>query len=511
MASPVVVRFAPSPTGPLHIGGVRTALYNYLFARQQGGRFLLRIEDTDQQRYVPGAEAYIMDSLEWLGIRPDEGVREGGPRGPYRQSDRAREGIYRRYAQQLIESGHAYYAFDTPEALDAMRQELQRAGSDVQQYNYLTRGRMQNSFTLPEAEVQRRIAAGEPHVVRMNMPADTEIRFFDLIRQEVVFHTRQLDDKVLVKSDGLPTYHLANVVDDRLMEVTHVIRGEEWVSSTPLHVVLYQALGWAEHMPQFVHLPLILNPNGQGKLSKRHGDQMGFPVFPLDWTDPESGSSSAGFRERGYLPDALLNFLALLGWSPGHDEELMSLGRMTELFSLDRLGNAGAKFDLNKLNWFNEQYLRSQPAEAWLPGLRAAAEAAGLPIPADAYLGTAVELMRERVSFIHQIVQDAPFLFRAPESYDPQMQAKAWKPETASLLAGFADRLAVHPDWDAHSLHEAFQAYLAEVQAGAGKVMAPLRLALTGVPNGPGVFDMAALFGREETLARIRKAIETLG
>ena len=508
----VVVRFAPSPTGPLHIGGVRTALYNYLFARQQGGRFILRIEDTDQSRYVAGAEQYIMEALTWFGLDFDEGVREGGAKGPYRQSERAAQGLYQQYAQQLIAQGDAYYAFDTAEALDAMREALKAEGSSVQQYNALTRSRMTNSLTLDQADVKRRLDAGEPYVVRMKMPEDEDLTFADIVRETVSFNSQQLDDKVLIKSDGLPTYHLANVVDDHLMGVTHVIRGEEWLSSTPLHVLLYRTLGWADTMPKFVHLPLILNPNGQGKMSKRQGDKLGFSVFPTEWKDPETGNVSTGYREDGYLPDALMNFLALLGWSPGDDEELMSKTRLIERFALERIGKAGTKFDLDKLKWFNQTYIREhrRPADL-LPLVRVEVEKAGYPLPDHAYLTRAIELMQERATVIPDFVRDAPFLFVSPQHYDEQMAKKRWKADSPGLMMALKDRLAALNTWEAPAIEQAVEDLVQEQAVGKGKVMAPLRLSLTGMSAGPGVFDIAALIGKAATLERLDQAVAALG
>ena len=510
--SQVVVRFAPSPTGPLHIGGVRTALYNYLFARNQGGTCILRIEDTDQTRYVPGAEEYIMDALAWMGIKFDEGVREGGERGPYRQSERGKQGLYQQYAEQLIAQGDAYYAFDSSEELDAMREALKAEGSSVQQYNYVTRGRMKNSLTLSEAEVQQRLQSGEPYVVRMKMPEAEDIAFQDIVRSEVSFNTLQLDDKVLIKGDGLPTYHLANVVDDHLMGITHVIRGEEWLSSTPLHVALYRALGWADTMPIFVHLPLILNPNGKGKMSKRQGDKLGFSVFPTQWTDPESGDVSTGFREDGYLPDALMNFLALLGWSPGDDEEVMSQARLIERFSLERIGSSGTKFDLEKLNWFNQTYIKDQHTpQDLLPLVKQQVEKAGYALPADAYLLEFIRLMQERATVLPDFVRDAPYFFTPPEGYDEKMVKKRWKADASPLMLQLKGQLAELSDWNAAAIEEAVDAFCTEQEVGKGKVMAPLRLSLTGMAGGPGVYDIAALIGQEATLDRLQQAAERLG
>lgn len=503
----MVVRFAPSPTGPLHIGGVRTALYNYLFARKHKGRFILRIEDTDQVRYVPGAEAYIIQSLEWLGIHFTEGVHLGGEAGPYRQSERKAQGLYQQYADQLVKEGHAYLAFDTPEEIEAMRERLKASGSKNLQYNFLTRGTMKNSLTLPQEEVTRLLEAGTPFVVRMKMPRKEEIRFHDEVRNWVVFHSNQLDDKVLLKSDGWPTYHLANVVDDYLMQVTHVIRGEEWLSSTPLHVLLYRALGWESHMPRFVHLPLILNPNGEGKMSKRQGDKMGFSVFPTNWEDPESGKISTGYREDGYLAPALLNFLALQGWSPGNDEEIMDEQRLIELFSLEKINSAATHFDIDKLKWFNEQYIRTYSPAVLAAWVRPLIEKAGWPIPDETYLHRFIELFQERVTVLGDFISQGAYCFQIPETYDEKMAAKRWKADTPEIMEALAQKLASVEEWTEDALSQAFEQLIEEKNVGKGKVMAPLRLALTGVAGGPGVFEIAALIGKANTLDRIRQAI----
>ncbi|MEL6673027.1 MAG: glutamate--tRNA ligase [Bacteroidota bacterium] len=512
MTKPIAVRFAPSPTGPLHIGGVRTALYNHLFTQRFGGRCILRIEDTDQTRFVEGAEEYIKEALAWMGIQFTEGPGIGGDFGPYRQSERSAQGLYAKYAQQLIDNGAAYYAFDTSEELEAMRERLKAEGSSIQQYNYATRGSMSNSLTLSAEEVQSRIEAGDPYVVRMKMPEDERIVFQDIVRGEVGFHSAQLDDKVLVKSDGLPTYHLANVVDDYHMQISHVIRGEEWLSSTPLHVMLYRGFGWEEEMPQFVHLPLILNPNGKGKMSKRQGDKMGFSVFPTQWQDPETGNISTGYREDGYEPEALMNFLALLGWNPGNDEELMPEARLVELFDLARINNSGTKFDLDKLKWFNQSYLKGiLDKDTLLERVKGELAKAGLSASSDAYLWQAIELMRERVVLRKDFVEQAAFLFTAPTVYDEKMSRKRWKEDSGAILQGLMQAFEELPEWEAGALHERFQAYLATHELGMGKVMAPLRLALTGLPSGPGVFDIAALIGREACQNRVAQAIARLG
>ncbi|MEO0896221.1 MAG: glutamate--tRNA ligase [Bacteroidota bacterium] len=511
MSDQVVVRFAPSPTGPLHIGGVRTALYNYLFAKKHGGRFILRIEDTDRTRFVPGAEEYINEALAWLGISFTEGVKEGGEVGPYKQSDRNEEGLYRQYADKLVEEGKAYFAFDTSEELDAMRERLKEAGSQVQQYNYVTRRDMTNSLTLSKEEVDQRIANGDPYVIRFMMPKKEDIRFHDIVRDWVVFHSSQLDDKILLKSDGMPTYHLANVVDDHLMGITHVIRGEEWLSSTPLHVMLYRAFDWESTMPKFVHLPLILNPNGKGKMSKRQGDKLGFSVFPTNWADPESGNISTGYREDGYLADALMNFLSLLGWNPGNDEELMDEARLVELFDLERIGNSGAKFDLDKLNWFNQTYIRQKSPAELLPLVKPLVEEAGFEIKEDSYLEEAIRLMQERVTVIGDFVSQATYLFQTPSSYDEKMVKKRWKADSPQILLDIKNKFAQIPSWKAEEIEKVFKKHLEDNELGMGKAMAPTRLALTGVAGGPGVFDIADLIGKEETLNRLQKAVDEVG
>jgi glutamyl-tRNA synthetase len=509
MSQPVVLRFAPSPTGPLHIGGVRTALFNYLFVQKMGGRLILRIEDTDRSRYVPGAEEYIIESLAWLGIEFDEDVNKGGPVGPYRQSDRAAQGLYRQYADQLVESGHAYYAFDTSEELDAMRERLKESGSSIQQYNAHTRGSMRNSLSLEPAEVERLLASETPYVIRMKMPENEEVVFQDVVREEVRFNTSQLDDKILLKSDGLPTYHLANIVDDHLMGISHVIRGEEWLSSTPLHVLLYRALDW-QH-PVFAHLPLILNPNGKGKMSKRQGDKMGFSVFPTNWTDPATGNVATGYREDGYLPEALVNFLALLGWNPGNDEEIMHRDRLVELFDLERIVSKGATFDLDKLKWFNETYIREKAPAALLPLVKPLWEKAFEVSQDDGYLGAVIQILQERVTVLPDFVALGDYFFQAPGSYDEKFARKKWKGDAGELMLALKEKFAASSEWSSEQLHGAFQALMAEKGIGAGKILAPLRLALTGKASGPGAFDIAALLGPEETYRRIDLAVERLG
>ncbi len=503
------LRFAPSPTGPLHIGGVRTALYNYLLARQIGGRLLLRIEDTDQGRYVPGAEAYIIESLAWLGITFDEGPHLGGPHAPYRQSER--KPSYRQYAEQLIAAGHAYYAFDTEDDLENMRKRGEAAGIKSPQYNAVTREHMQNSLALPADEVRRRLDAGLPYVIRFKVPRKEEVRFHDAIRGWIVYSSAELDDKVLLKSDGMPTYHLANVVDDRLMQVTHVIRGEEWLPSTPLHVLLYRAFGWPQ--PIFAHLPLLLRPDGHGKLSKRDGDQLGFPVFPIDWRHPTTGDTASGFRERGFLPAALVNFLALLGWNPGGDEEIMSIPRMIEAFSLERVGKAGTRFDFQKALWFNQHYLRATPLAELASALGAQLAAAGLlgDWP-QAYLERVVSLLLDRVHFTTELLPQGRYFFEAPTTYDEAMKGKQWKAPAPDVIAAYADALPALGSGAAASDYEAAFKALCESQGiKPGSVMGGLRLASTGVPQGPAVFDILAALGPDGAAHRLRHSLSALG
>ncbi|MEM6804008.1 MAG: glutamate--tRNA ligase [Bacteroidota bacterium] len=508
----VVVRFAPSPTGPLHIGGVRTALYCYLFAQQQGGRFILRIEDTDRTRFVPGAEDHIKNGLNWIGVHPSEGPGIGGEHGPYRQSERAASGLYKKFADKLLAEGNAYYAFDTSEELEAMRERLKAAGSSVQQYNASTRGEMKNSLTLSAEEVQQRIDAGERYVVRMKMPENREVTFTDLVRGEVTFNTSQLDDKILLKGDGMPTYHLAVVVDDYHMGVSHIIRGEEWVSSTPLHICLYEALGWADSIPVFVHPPLILNPNGKGKMSKRQGDKLGFSVFPIEWTNPETEKYSSGFREDGFLPEAMFNFLALQGWNPGNDEEVMSKERLIELFSLERINKSPSNFDLNKLNWFNQSYIREVFSEEKLLEL-VKEDLAGRDLPSkeDIYLAKFIELMKERVSKISEFAEEGVYFFKAPETYNEKMARKQWKENTPDIMKSLKEKFDQAANWSRDELYTGFEQLAEEKELGKGRILAPLRLALTGVPGGPDAFEIAALLGKAETFNRIDAAIEKLG
>lgn len=499
----VRVRFAPSPTGPLHIGGVRTALFNYLFARQRGGEFIFRIEDTDSTRFVPGAEEYIIESFRWLGITFDEGVGIGGDKGPYRQSER-RE-IYKQYVQQLLDNGKAYMAFDTPQEL-----EQKRAETPNFQYDARTRGEMRNSLTLSKAEVDELLADGKQYVVRFKIEPGEEIRVNDLIRGEVRVKSDILDDKVLYKSaDELPTYHLANIVDDHLMEVSHVIRGEEWLPSAPLHVLLYRAFGWEDTMPEFAHLPLLLKPEGKGKLSKRDGDRLGFPVFPLEWHDRKTGEVSSGYREAGYFPEALINFLALLGWNPGTEQELFSLDELVEAFDISRCSKAGAKFDYKKGIWFNHEYLLRKPAEE--VATLFAPIVAGNGIEVDmARITKVAELMKDRVNFVHELWPLCSFFFFAPQQYDEKTVAKRWKADSPQVMSELADVLKGIDDFSVEGQEPIVMAWVNEKGYKLGDVMNAFRLCLVGEGKGPGMFDISAFLGKEETLKRIDKAIQQL-
>ncbi len=502
------VRFAPSPTGPLHIGGVRTALYNYLFARKMGGKMLLRIEDTDQNRFVPGAEQYIIEALNWVGIQIDEGQTANGPVGPdapYRQSER-RE-IYQQEALRLVDEGKAYYAFDTAEELDAMRARLEAANAPAAQYNAITRMQMKNSLTLPAAEVKARLEAGEARVIRLKTPRKEEVRLHDLVRGWVTVHSSAIDDKVLLKSDGLPTYHLANVVDDHLMQITHVIRGEEWLPSAPLHVLLYRYLGWEDTMPQFAHLPLLLKPEGNGKLSKRDADLGNFPVFPLAWTDPETGAVARGFREDGYLPEALVNFIALLGWNPGTEQELFTMDDLIEAFDLDKIHKAGARFDIEKAKWFNHQYIRQQPAEALTPTLQQQAEAAGFDCPAPK-ASKIVTLLQERVTFAYELFPEARTIFYAPETYDETIRAAKWNDEARRAVVAFREVLmAYKKPFEAAQIKALLSDCLSNVGIKQGKVMQAMRLALTGTGTGPDLMLTMEIIGQAEAIQRLDNAM----
>jgi glutamyl-tRNA synthetase len=506
---PIRVRFAPSPTGPLHIGGVRTALYNYLFARRNGGKMILRIEDTDQNRFVTGAEEYIVESFKWCGIDFDEGIGLGGEFGPYKQSERKE--IYLEYANQLINSGNAYYAFDTPEELEAMRKELEASKARYTSYNIESRKKMTNSLTLSKDEVLRRLSAGESYVIRIKMPEGEIIKMYDEIRKDVEVDTATLDDKVLYKSDGMPTYHLANVVDDYLMKISHVIRGEEWLPSLPLHVLLYRYLGWTDQMPKFAHLPLLLKPDGKGKLSKRDGDRMGFPVFPLEWTDPKNNEVSKGYREDGYFPDAFVNIIAMLGWNPGTEQEIFSMKELIAQFSIERVGRSGSRFDPEKATWFNHQYLVGKTNKELAELYAGILDGKGIAYPDHDYLEKIISQVKERVSFVHELWDQSSFFFQAPESYDEKTVKKRWKENTGTLLNDILPIIQSTPNFTRDALHDGIAAYLEEKEIGMGQVMTGMRLCLVGSGTGPDLFMIMEMIGKEETVTRIENGIQSLG
>ncbi len=498
---PVRVRFAPSPTGPLHMGGVRTALYNYLFAKKNNGTFLIRIEDTDQTRFVPGAQDYIMDALNWCGIVPTEGPGIGGDFGPYIQSER--KDMYRPYADQLVENDKAYIAFDTAEELDQMRDQAKQMGMPNWQYNSVTRSSMKNSLTLSSDEVQKRIEAGEPYVIRMKMPRNKDVRFEDAIRGWVVVNTNNLDDKVLFKSDGMPTYHLANIVDDHTMAISHVIRGEEWLPSAPLHVLLYEAFEW--DCPVFAHLPLLLKPDGNGKLSKRDGDRLGFPVFPTNWTTAE-GETYPGYREQGYFPEAFVNMLAFLGWNPGTTQEIFSMKELTETFTLERVAKAGAKFDPDKTKWFQQQYLRNTSDEELAEQLS--------QILDEEYelsrLTTICKLMKERATFVKDILVEGDFLFNAPTEYDEKTARKKWKENSGELMQEWMAEMNNISDFNASNIETSFKAFITSKEFGIGAVLPLFRLLVTGKGMGPSMFEIAEFLGKEECVSRMTSGINHL-
>jgi glutamyl-tRNA synthetase len=498
----VRVRFAPSPTGPLHMGGVRTALYNYLYAKKHGGDFILRLEDTDQTRFVSGAEAYIVESLGWCGIPANEGVENGGKYGPYRQSER--KPMYRQYAEQLVANGNAYYAFDTAEDLEHMRKLAKETGNANWQYNHITRNSMKNSLTLPAAEVAQRIDAGEPYTVRMKLPRNYEVKFEDRIRGWVSVNTNNMDDKVLFKADGMPTYHLANVVDDYLMQITHVIRGEEWLPSAPLHVMLYRAFGW--DMPEFAHLPLLLRPDGNGKLSKRDGDRLGFPVFPIDWKNEETGETASGYRERGFFPEAFVNMLAFLGWNPGTDQEIFSLDELVEAFSLEKVSKSGARFDFDKARWYNQQYLRRKSNAELAHIIRPTLAKEGLEVD-DATLLRIIELVKDRATFPDDIIDEGRFLMETPRSYDEKIIAKKWNEQAAGYVKELRERLAALTTFTAANTEKVFKSFLEEKSLGFGKIAPQIRVAVTGKGMGPGMFDVFEILGKQQVLDRLDKAL----
>jgi len=505
MNSSVRVRFAPSPTGPLHIGGLRTALYNYLFAKKHGGKFILRIEDTDQSRYVEGAEQYIKDALKWCGLTLDEGPDNSGEFGPYRQSER--QHIYKDYAQKLIDSGHAYYAFDSAEELDKLRKNREAKGETFT-YNSHNRGHLNNSLNLSEEETQKLVDEGKPYVIRFKMPLAKQLLISDNIRGNIQVRTDALDDKILFKSDGMPTYHLANIVDDHLMEITHVIRGEEWLPSLALHVLLYDALGW--EAPEFAHLPLILKPNGKGKLSKRDGEKQGFPVFPLEWKDPKSGQTSAGYREDYYLPEAVINILALLGWNDSSDQEIFSLDELIEKFDLTRVHKAGAKFDPEKTEWFQHQYVQQVDDETlslqfqnWLKEHKA------IDVETD-YVQKIVHILKERITFVPDFWEEGYFFFEAPNSFNAKASKKAWKEGTSDIISNLKTLIGEQDDFSKESIQPNIKKWIQSQEIGFGKVMQPLRLSLVGDMKGPDVFDIIALLGKDEVTKRLEFAQNSL-
>ncbi|MFN8206133.1 MAG: glutamate--tRNA ligase [Bacteroidales bacterium] len=504
---PVRVRFAPSPTGPLHIGGMRTALYNYLFAKHFEGTFILRIEDTDQVRYVPGAEEYIMEALRWCGLTYTEGPDAGGPHAPYQQSER--KAIYRQYADQLLNAGWAYYAFDKPEDLDALRKDYESKGQTFS-YNAVERKRMKNSISLPASEVEKLLAQNEPHVIRFKMPEAEDVHMKDIIRGEISVNTSTLDDKVLFKADGLPTYHLANVVDDYLMQISHVIRGEEWLPSLPLHVLLYRGFGWTDRMPQFAHLPLILKPSGQGKLSKRDGDKAGFPVFPLEWTDPFSKEVSSGYREQGYFKEAFLNILAMLGWNPGTEQELFELEELCQVFSLERVHKSGARFDPEKAKWYNQQYLRKQSDATLAEQFKVLLADRGINTSSERLI-TIIALVKERAVFAKDFWDQAWFFFETPTTYDQEIIKKRWNESMPALLNGLPELFDSLPAFTVDNIKPAIHDYAGRQNANFGNLMNCLRLVLVGSSMGPDLVTLCAMLGKVEVKKRIEKAINIIG
>ena len=502
----VRVRFAPSPTGPLHPGGIRTALYNYLLAQQTGGDFILRIEDTDRNRFVPGAEEFIINALTWCGIKPNEGVGFGdGPYAPYRQSERKH--LYREFADKLIANGNAYYAFDTSEELETMRKNLEAQGVPNASYNSVTRQYMKNSLTLPHDETEKRLANGDAFVIRFKMPRNEEVKFHDEIRDWVMFNTAQLDDKVLFKSDGMPTYHLANVADDYMMKITHVIRGEEWLSSAPLHVLLYRALGIEDAMPKFAHLPLLLKPDGNGKLSKRDGDRLGFPFFAINWKNPDDGTVSEGYRELGFFPEAFVNFLALLGWNPGDNKEMMSMEEMIQLFHLDKVHKAGARYDYEKAKWFNHQYLKAKSDEELAMAIQEKIVAKGYSFDLN-YAKEFCRLMKERATFTNDLLEQGYYFFEDINSFDTDSVKKKYKKENRENLNALISVIENVSDFSAAGIEKEVKDFLQLKNIKAGEVMPVLRLALAGGMSGPAVFDMINLLGKEKTSARLKKSFD---
>lgn len=508
MSKKVRVRFAPSPTGGLHLGGVRTVLFNYLFARQQGGDFILRIEDTDQGRFVPGAEAYILDTLEWCGLVPDESPRHGGPFGPYRQSER--KAMYRPYAEQLIEQGHAYYAFDTPQELEKMREQFKSDTNPSPQYDRATRLSMKNSLTLPAEEVQQLLAAGTPHVIRILMPESETVQLTDMIRGEISFETSTVDDKVLIKADGMPTYHLAVVVDDHLMQISHAFRGEEWLPSAPVHVLLWKYLGWENEMPFWAHLPLILKPDGHGKLSKRDGERLGFPVFAMNWTDPGTGETTHGYKETGFLPEAFVNMLALLGWNAGNDQEIFSMEELIQAFSMSRVHKGGARFDYEKAKWFNHEWIKQTPATSLRPHVATLLKEKGINTAKEQSLETIIELVKDRCTLLPDFVAQTVFFFEKPSEIDLASIQPKWNEQKNMFFIELIRNWELNNDWTVATLTTSFQELAAANHLKPGELMLPLRIMLVGGKFGPGVFDIAAIIGKEATLQRIQHVLAQL-
>jgi glutamyl-tRNA synthetase len=502
MEKKVRVRFAPSPTGGLHLGGVRTALFNYLFAKQHNGTFILRVEDTDQTRFVKGAEEYIVSCLEWCGMTPDESPGNGGAFGPYRQSER--KASYKQYADQLIADGHAYYAFDTPEELEAKRKEVPNFT-----YGLATRAGMRNSLTLPEPEVAALLANNTPYVVRIKMPADELVSFTDLIRGHVSFDTNLVDDKVLLKADGMPTYHLAVVADDRAMEISHIFRGEEWLPSAPIHILLWRYLGWADEMPQWVHLPLILKPDGNGKLSKRDGDRLGFPVYAQNWTDPKTGDLTKGFKELGFMPEAFVNLLAMLGWNDGTDQELFAMTELIDKFSVERISKAGAKFDFEKAKWYNHEWIKNADAGILLPAVKAVFAGQDIATGDDADLKKIIDLIKDRCSLLTDFVQQGGYFFNAPAVYDLDAVKPKWTAEKAAFFKAYGELISEGAS--SAELEEKFKELAASSGFKPGELMLPFRIMLVGGKFGPGVFDIAVALGALESIQRIDKAIAAFG
>lgn len=500
MANKVRVRFAPSPTGGLHIGGVRTILFNYLFAKKHQGEFILRIEDTDQTRFVEGAEEYIFNCLKWCGLQPDEGPEQGGEYGPYRQSER--KAIYKKYAEQLVKEGHAYYAFDTPEELESKRQVIENF-----RYDHHSRMQMRNSLTIPHEAVESLIKEGTPRVIRIKMPIDEQIHFTDMIRGEVSFNSSEVDDKVLLKADGMPTYHLAVVVDDYLMKISHAFRGEEWLPSAPVHILLWKYLGWAEQMPQWAHLPLILKPDGHGKLSKRDGQRLGFPVYAINWTDPKTHEKADGFMDVGFLPQAFLNMLAMLGWNDGTDQELFSLEELIDKFSLERVHKGGAKFDYEKAKWFNAEWIKRSSAQELLPYVKDVLFLKGIENIDDDYLQTVIDMVKERCTLLTDFYNQASFFFEAPVQYDLNAVKPKWNEEKAAFFNALANEVKANGFNGSLALEESFKTLSNEKNLKTGELMLPFRIMLVGGKFGPQVFDIASLLGKDETSSRIEKAL----